>query len=89
MDEWGVVGVIIALGSFLAIVLPPVMKINASLTRQATILDETSKRLGEMKDEHEVINDKLIDLDKRANNHETRITVLERAEGGNHGASNI
>ena len=82
MTEWGVFGVVIALVGFAATFLAPALKLNSSITK----LTETVERLVKDKSDqresnskaHERLWDKNDEQDKALNDHETRITTLER-----------
>lgn len=92
MNNWGVYLVIVSLLGFLAIVLPPVVKLNNSITRLNTTIDilekghlelkaQHSKDVADLRDEgarkRERIHNNIDKLDHRVDDHEKRITVLE------------
>ena len=80
--EWHVVGVIVTLVGFLAVILPPIVKLNSSITKLNITMEHITQELGELKsdnhDSHRRLWDKNDEQDKAINDHETRITTLER-----------
>ena len=48
MTEWGVFGVIVALVSFVVAVAAPMLKLNGTITRLSTIIEQFSKRLDKL-----------------------------------------
>ena len=85
MTEWTVVTVIVSLVGLLVAVATPIIKLNSTITKLTTQmenfmsgLDEFKKRytsqLAELKETHE-------DIYGKVNNHEHRITVLETTKG--------
>lgn len=89
MTEWGVFGVIVALvGLFLA-VGAPVLTLNSSITKLNVRLDHMEKRAQEIDREiekqrqaahesHRRIWAHNDEQDATLNDHETRITILEK-----------
>jgi len=89
MTEWGVFGVIVALvGLFLA-VGAPVLTLNSSITKLNVRLDhmeqqaratekELDKQKEAAKDSHRRIWQHNDEQDSVLNDHETRITILEK-----------
>jgi len=93
MTEWGVVGVIIALVGLIAAVVGPMVKVSSTLTKVSTVLDSITGRVDKLenadKDYQEStrqararIHDRIDEVDSRVNDHEVRITTLEKT-GGN------
>jgi len=93
MTEWGVVGVIIALVGLIAAVVGPMVKVSSTLTKVSTVLDSITRRVDKLenadKDYQESsrqararIHGRIDEVDSRVNDHEVRITTLEKA-GGN------
>lgn len=80
--EWQIVGVIVTLVGFLAVILPPIVKLNSSITKLNITMEHITKELWELKsdnhDSHRRLWDKNDEQDKALNDHETRITTLER-----------
>lgn len=90
MGEWEVVGVIVVLLGLIATVTGPMIKLNTTLIRLATKVDNFTNGLEEFKKRyteqlakfegvHEGIQDELDD-------HEHRITVLEHSKTAGGGA---
>lgn len=80
--EWTVVGVIVTLGGLAALIMSPVVKLNSTVTKLATLVDrlvadnhELSKGNAES---HRRFWDDQARQDDLINDHETRITVIER-----------
>ena len=80
--EWTVVGVIVTLGGLAALIISPVVKLNSTVTKLATLVDrlvadnlELSKGNAES---HRRLWDDQVRQDDLINDHETRITVIER-----------
>ena len=82
MTEWNVVLVIAALIGLFFTVGKPVVKLNTSITKLTTRFDDFTTELQEFKNKNENSHDKLWDNlhahDKKINEHDTRITVLEK-----------
>lgn len=81
MTEWGVVSVIITLVGFIAVIIPPILKLNGtivSLRDSVNHLDASLKDLihTNTKD-HRRIWDNMEEQEKMLHNHETRIEVVE------------
>lgn len=85
MDNWNILLVIIELVGFLAVLLPPVIKLAKSMTKLEEAISALSAQLTEIKTDnaaaHKRIWDKVDDHDETINDHETRITVLEHQKG--------
>ncbi len=90
MNEWGVVGVIIALVGLIAAVVGPMVKVSSTLTKVSTVLDSITERVNKLegadKDYQESarqararIHDRIDDVEEHVNNHEVRISTLESA----------
>jgi hypothetical protein len=89
--EWTVVGVIVTLGGLAALIMSPVVKLNSTVTKLATLVDrlvadnhELSKGNAES---HRRLWDDQVRQDDLINDHETRITVIERREDVRRGDS--
>ncbi len=82
MTEWGVVGVVIALVGFAATFLAPALKLNASITKLTVTVEQLVRDMSEQRERsrevHKRLWDKNDEQDKTLNDHETRITTLER-----------
>ncbi len=80
--EWQVVGVLIALLGLLTAVVTPVVRLNSSITKLNTTMEHITKEVDGLKtdnhDSHKRLWDKNEEQDKALNDHETRITTLER-----------
>ena len=95
MNEWGVVSVLITLAGFIAAVVGPIVKLNSTITRLSTIIDYVMKKLDELekKDEkflsdrkaaHEKIHHRIDEQGEILNDHENRISYLERKKENEH-----
>lgn len=84
MNEWAVFGVIVAIAGFLAVVVPPIVKLTNSITRLTVVVDKLSNDLENQKKQSIESHDKLWshnnEQDERINDHETRIQLLEKSE---------
>ena len=82
MTEWGVVGVVIALVGFAATLQAPALKLNASITKLTVTVEQLVRDMSEQRERsrevHKRLWDKNDEQDKTLNDHETRITTLER-----------
>ena len=82
MAEWGVFGVVIALVGFAATFLAPALKLNSSITKLTVTVERLVKDMSDQRESnskaHERLWDKNDEQDKAINDHETRITTLER-----------
>ena len=81
MTEWGVFGVVIALVGFAATFLAPALKLNSSITKLTVTVERLVKDMSDQRENskaHERLWDKNDEQDKALNDHETRITTLER-----------
>lgn len=83
MTEWTVCGIIAALVSFLSAVAVPMIKLTRAITALDATVKHTAAQLNELKTDntssHRQLWEKNGEQDKRLTDHETRITVLERA----------
>ena len=80
--EWTVVTVLIAIVGFVIAVSTPLIKNTRAMTELTVtlgILNEQIKRM-EMKneDEHKDFQEQLDEHDDKINDHETRLTVIEK-----------
>lgn len=80
--EWTVFGVIVSLVGFLAVILPPIIKLNSSITRLTVTMDQVVKDMAEQRESshgtHKRLWEKNEEQDARLGDHEVRITTLER-----------
>ncbi len=92
MNEWGVVGVIVVLIGLVAAVVGPMIKVSSALTKVSTVLDSITERVKKLetadKDYQESarqararLHDRIDGVEEHVNNHEVRITSLEKAGG--------
>lgn len=81
MSEWAVVGVIIALVGLIATVVSPIVRLNTTITKLNTIVERVEGSLEDLADKnskgHARIWEHNEEQDKKLNDHETRITVIE------------
>ncbi len=80
--EWTVVVVLIALVGLVISVLTPVIKLNTSITKLATLVDSLNSKLtaneANNTDAHRRIWTELDEQKGTLHEHDTRITVLEK-----------
>lgn len=84
MTEWGVVGVIIAMVGLIISVATPMIKLNSTLTKLITQMDNFSNGLAafQVRYKEQLASQKEINetQQKELDNHEHRITVLEERQ---------
>jgi hypothetical protein len=84
MTEWGVILVISSIVSLGVLIGTPLMRLNASITRLDVTIKAVEKRAdcdrADNEKEHLAIWDRCDEQDRTINNHETRITVLEKKD---------
>lgn len=80
--EWQVVGVIVVLVGLAGSIIGPVIKLNSSITRLTVTMERLVKDVDVIKenshDAHQRLWEKNDEQDKIINDHETRITSLEK-----------
>lgn len=85
MNEWGVVGVIIALAGFGVTVVRPLLALNTSIVKLTARLDQMTDSLSEVSERNTKSHDRLWkkneEQDATLDDHEHRITVLETHKG--------
>lgn len=82
MNEWGVVGVLIALVGFGVTVVKPLLALNTSIVKLTTRIDLMTDSLDEISTKNEKSHDRIWrhndEQDATIDDHEHRITVLEQ-----------
>ena len=92
MSEWGVVGVIIALVGLIATIAGPLAKVSAQLSKNSAIQDGMLDRLDKLEQADKEfqestrqararLHDRIDDVAGQVNDHEVRITTLEKTGG--------
>lgn len=80
--EWQVVGVIVVLVGLAGSIIGPVIKLNSSITRLTVTMERLVKDVDVIKenshDAHQRLWEKNDEQDKIINDHESRITSLEK-----------
>lgn len=80
--EWQVVTVIVALVGLVTAIVAPLIRLNTSITKLTVTLDQALERLAKQEENshasHKRIWDKNKEQDKRLNDHEKRISFIER-----------
>ena len=80
--EWTTVTVLIAVVGLIATGLTPAIKLNTSVTKLATLVDSLNNKISTSEsnnsDAHRRIWNELDGQKETLNQHETRITVLEK-----------
>ena len=80
--EWQVVGVIVVQVGLAGSIIGPVIKLNSSITRLTVTMERLVKDVDVIKenshDAHQRLWEKNDEQDKIINDHETRITSLEK-----------
>ena len=81
MTEWGVVVVIIALVGLIAAVVGPIVKLNTTITRLTVVIGKMEgdfdKLTTKNTESHGRLWDKNEEQDKKLEDHEKRINILE------------
>ena len=80
--EWQVVTVIIALSGFAISIITPIIKLTKSITTLTVTLKQVDSRLTAQeqssKNSHKRLGEKNEEQDEKLNDHERRITLIER-----------
>lgn len=80
--EWQVVTVIIALAGFAISIITPIIKLTKSITTLTVTLEQVDNRLTAQeqssKNSHKRLWEKNEEQDEKLNDHERRITLIER-----------
>ncbi len=80
--EWQVVGVIVVLAGLAGTIVTPLLRLNTAITRLTVTMERLTRDLDRQKDSdreaHRRLWDKNDRQDQRLNDHETRITGLEK-----------
>lgn len=74
MTEWAVVGVIIALVGLVTGIVTPIIKLNSTIVKLTTIVDELGKNFETYSEKNSRVHRELFNA---VNDHEKRIVVLE------------
>lgn len=81
MTEWGVVGVLVVLVGFVAALAKPMISLNTAITRLTLAVErlqhDVSAMTAKNSESHSRIYGKLEGQDKRIDEHEGRIALLE------------
>ena len=84
MDEWGVVGVLVVVAGLFLSVGAPVIRLNSTLTKLSTLVEAVQSRQDRQErdntDSHRRLWKHNDEQDATLNDHETRITILERKD---------
>lgn len=89
MNEWGVVGVIIALIGFVSAVVTPIIKLNTTIIKLTATVDQLAVTVNKVSsdldtltsrnaDSHERLFKQLEEHKDTLNEHDKRITILEK-----------
>ena len=91
MGEWDVFLTVVALVSFLLAVGAPIIKLNSAITKLNTLIETSMKRLDKLEEDdeamqknsrqaHQRLHDRIDGVEGRVNDHETRLSILEKGE---------
>ncbi|TCL47736.1 hypothetical protein [Allofournierella massiliensis] len=84
MDEWGVVGVLVVVAGLFLSVGAPVIRLNSTITKLSTLVEAVQSRQDRQErdntDSHRRLWKHNDEQDATLNDHETRITILERKD---------
>jgi predicted PurR-regulated permease PerM len=79
--EWTVVGVIVVLIGLGATVIPPIVKLNSTITRLTTVVERLGGDVADLTQRNAKTHERLFGMveknTEKLNDHETRITKLE------------
>ena len=82
MQEWDVVGVIAALVALFAAFVTPMIKLNTTITKLNSSIDALGDKMNDINCENKKQHDNLFGITREhgetLNDHETRITLIER-----------
>ena len=82
MTEWGVVGVIIALVGFGITVIKPIINLNTTIVKLTQIVETLGADVAELTSRNSKSHDRIFETlgrhETKLNDHETRLTVLEK-----------
>ena len=82
MSEWGVFGVVVALIGFLVSIITPIIKLNTNITKLTVTLERIDKDVESQKNSsheaHRRLWAKNEEQDTRLNDHEKRLSLVER-----------
>lgn len=82
MTEWGVVGVIVTLVGLVSVFVGAALKLNTSMVQLTMTIDRINDAMEELTahntDGHRRLWEKSEEQDQHLNDHEKRITVLEK-----------
>ena len=82
MTEWGVVGVIVTLVGLVSVFVGAALKLNTSMVQLTMTIDRINDGMEELTahntDGHRRLWEKSEEQDQHLNDHEKRITVLEK-----------
>ena len=85
MNEWNVVGVLVVVAGLFLSVGAPVIRLNSNLTKLSTLVEAVQslqyRQERDNTDSHRRLWKHNDEQDAALNDHETRITILERKEG--------
>ena len=85
MNEWNVVGVLVVVAGLFLSVGAPVIRLNSTLTTLSTLVEAVQSRQDRQERDNTNSHRRLWkhndEQDAALNDHETRITILERKEG--------
>lgn len=84
MNEWGVVGVIIALVGLGGAIIPPILKLNTAIVKLTEAVKELQKDMGDFVNSnhssHVRIHERIDACTKELHNHESRLEKLEQKD---------
>ena len=82
MSEWGVFGVIVALIGFAVSIVTPIIKLNTNITKLTVTLERMVKDVDNQRssshEAHRRLWAKNEEQDKRIEDHEKRLSLVER-----------
>ena len=82
MTEWGIFGVIVAIIGFLVTVVTPILKLNTTIVKLTQIVETLGADVAELTSRNSKSHDRIFEQlgkhDTRLNDHELRITVIEK-----------
>ena len=77
MTEWEVFGTLAALVAFVISIVSPIIKLNTTVTKLTTLVEQMAADLGSLTERNAQTHDRIF---KTLDDHGKRITVLETKE---------
>ena len=84
MTEWGVVGVLVTLLGLAVSIVTPIIRLTRTIAMLTAVMEGLKETVDKNREENRASHQRLwehnAEQDNTINDHETRITVLEKSE---------